>query len=152
MPGRKTIPNQGSRALIILRTCRSSFSAVSKPFRSRFLKVRTHVATLFKIYKNCTPLHRAELKNAEVITLRKIGEFSVFLFSMLQYFLPNISHLLVDCLLGGPPLWKGFAPENEGCWGSSSNHRCSVQIGPSFSRSLSPLRFWEVFYEKQWCN
>ena len=65
--GRKIIPNYGSRALLIQQTCRSSFSAVSKPicadlcgysnlvrarsrlYRSRFVRISADIASLSEL-------------------------------------------------------------------------------------------------------
>lgn len=57
--GRKTIPNQGSRALLIPETWRGSVSALSKPtFTSKY-----SFAVFFNIHKIRKLLYRSQLKN-----------------------------------------------------------------------------------------
>lgn len=71
--GIKTIPNQGSRALLIPQTWRGSVSALSKPtFTSKF-----SFAVFFNIHKIRKLLYRSKLKIIKVCTnLQRFRETS----------------------------------------------------------------------------
>ena len=61
--GTETIPNQGSRAIILQQSCRGSFSVVSKPipaskFGTYTKVVKCYFAAFVKIYEICTCAHR----------------------------------------------------------------------------------------------